>query len=184
MSADSQYRFATMNHSRLRREREIKMDEMELLAVDQGIEWNGMKERQLQECEARITKLERPRDLAARSTATLRAEGIAKNERIKQLEAQLRNPEREPPHCPSCSCGLAAQPIYPDPDPIDVAPPCDTLETPPHLRGPIIQAHADTNGVPPQSETPVKAYVDSDAKLPSTFTGWIQGPCENCGRDR
>jgi hypothetical protein len=28
-------------------------------------------------------------------------------------------------------------------------------ETPPHLRGPIIQAYADTNGVPPQAETPV-----------------------------
>lgn len=26
-------------------------------------------------------------------------------------------------------------------------------KTPPHLRGPVIQAHADTNGVPPQSET-------------------------------
>ena len=26
-------------------------------------------------------------------------------------------------------------------------------QTPPHLRGPVIQAHADRNGVPPQSET-------------------------------
>lgn len=29
-----------------------------------------------------------------------------------------------------------------------------TAQTPPHLRGPIIQAFAETNGVPPQGEKP------------------------------
>jgi hypothetical protein len=27
------------------------------------------------------------------------------------------------------------------------------VETPPHLRGPIVQAHADTNGVPPERKS-------------------------------
>jgi hypothetical protein len=34
-------------------------------------------------------------------------------------------------------------------------------ETPPHLRGPIIQAHADTNGVPPQHTSSVTDSIDS-----------------------
>lgn len=27
-----------------------------------------------------------------------------------------------------------------------------------------------------------KAHVESDFKSPTTFTGWIQKPCENCGK--
>jgi len=32
------------------------------------------------------------------------------------------------------------------------------------------------------TEKETKSYIDSDFKRPTSFSGWIQGPCENCGK--
>jgi len=91
---------------------------------------------------------ERIRDLEAqleRSRSTNVYDGNA-HKRVADLEAALRKygmHKRELGDCwPKCECGLEAI--------LGAA-----SETPPHLRGPIIQAHADTNGVPP-AETPAE----------------------------
>jgi hypothetical protein len=40
----------------------------------------------------------------------------------------------------------------------------------------------DQTIIGPQTETSVKAYVEPVAEKIPTFTGWIQAPCENCGK--
>lgn len=63
--------------------------------------------------------------------------------RVAALEAALREEhggKHYEPECPLCVVLEGSAP-----------------ETPPHLRGEIIQAYADSNGVPPQSETNCEA---------------------------
>lgn len=63
--------------------------------------------------------------------------------RVAALEAALRT------ICPQCDMPLNER---------------TALETPPHLRGPIIQAYADSNGVPPQAETIAKPPTWEDLR--------------------
>jgi hypothetical protein len=101
----------------------------------QEIEWNGMKEKQLREGEARIRELE---TLASRKAADW-AWLAAKDRRISQLEAALKNiadahSDCQSPdaNCLSMAASLALAPPQPTgdfTDSIDVDPPCDK-ETP------------------------------------------------------
>lgn len=145
---------------------------------------------------AELAKMIKARELSAEASATLRDESIAKNERIRALEAALRESGEQlrmgAYHVGELGMAWTATIVTPGCQKIQrtlkaaYQASLTALETPeamhgriatetadaiakerglpqmemaPHLRSPIVQAHADTNGVPPQSETGVAKDV-------------------------
>jgi hypothetical protein len=103
----------------------------------------------------------RLRQGAERRYAELLTNGGVAAERIRELEAALADMTADYHRWHDAYMTLK----YPD------GGSRTTAETPAHLKGPIIQAHADTHGVPPQSETGAKFTAESREAL-----------CTHCGK--
>jgi hypothetical protein len=65
------------------------MTKLVAMTFEEASKWIASQEARIRALEAAIAKLKKARELSAIASATLRDEGIAKNDRIRALETEL-----------------------------------------------------------------------------------------------
>ena len=124
--------------------------------MDTGISWRALAERRLEDNDGLIKQL-----------ASLERRYMD----LGELAARYGDALREIDRCKDCGnhCSCIAM----------VALHGAIADTPPHLRGPVIQAYADSNGIPPQSETACTREGHVWVEVGPSEAPWQK--CDECG---